>query len=232
AFEGVLAKNVAAPADYAKAMKYYFETIMAPFKKFVLRALDRIKDLPIRYVATGHGPVVDETNLEITKSVYADWAMTAPKPTIPRVVIAYASAYGYTEKMAFAIHQGIEAAFAGQVLVELHDLVTTKTEDVIASIETAQGFLIGSTTILGDTLPPVWDLLARLNPQLHGGKFASGFGSYGWSGEAVFHIINRLGQLKMKTIEGLRIRFNPSEDQRREAQAFGVRFSDFMQGKT
>ncbi len=230
AFEGVLAKNVANQADYVRAMKYYFDSIMAPFKKFVLRALDRIKNLPIRYVATGHGPVVDETNLASTKAQYGKWALATPKPATPLVIIAYASAYGFTKKLAVAVQEGIEAAYSGQVRVKMHDLVETKTEEVIADIEAADGFLIGSTTILGDTLPPVWDVLARLNPQINGGKFASAFGSYGWSGEAVFHIINRLGQLKMKTIEGLRIRFNPSADQQQEARAFGIRFGDFMQG--
>ncbi len=44
------------------------------------------------------------------------------------------------------------------------------------------------------------------------------------------NIMARLGQLKMKTIEGYRLRFNPSEDQLKEAFAFGVKFAEFMQG--
>lgn len=43
--------------DYFDEMKYYFDVIMGPFKRFVLMGLDRIKDLNIDIVAPSHGPV-------------------------------------------------------------------------------------------------------------------------------------------------------------------------------
>jgi len=229
AFEGVFAKNVKEPEDYRKALKDYFDAIMSPFKKFVLKGLDRIKDLPLKYVATSHGPVLDETNIEEAKALYAKWAEIKPKNSVPLVVIPVASAYGYTKKMSEEVKRGIEAGFAGNVKVEVYDVVGTMTHYIVDRIEAADAFLIGSTTILSDTLKPIWDILSSLNPVVNGGKFASAFGSYGWSGEAVPNIMARLAQLKMKTIEGYRLRFNPSEDQLKEAFAFGLKFAGFMQ---
>ncbi|MDP3130960.1 MAG: FprA family A-type flavoprotein, partial [Bacillota bacterium] len=230
AFEGVFAKNVKEPEDYRKALKDYFDAIMSPFLKFVQKGLERIKDLPLKYVATSHGPVLDETNIEEAKALYAKWAQIKPKNAVPLVVIPVASAYGYTRKMAEEVKRGIETGFAGNVKVEIYDIIGTMTHYIVDRIAASDAFLIGSTTILSDTLKPIWDILSSMNPVVNGGKFASAFGSYGWSGEAVPNIMARLSQLKMKTIEGYRLRFNPSDDQLKETFDFGVKFARFMQG--
>lgn len=40
--------------------------IMGPFKPFVLKALDKIKDLSIKFICPGHGMVLDGANIENT----------------------------------------------------------------------------------------------------------------------------------------------------------------------
>lgn len=232
AFEGVLARNVEDIEAYRISLKYYFDCIMSPFKGFVRKALDRIAALAIDYVATGHGPVVDSSNYRETTALYREWSKAKDPNRPPLVVIPYATAYGYTFQMAEAIMEGIRSSFDGRVLVESYDLVLHKPSDVVKRIEEADGFLIGTTTILSDSVEPIWEVLYKLNPVIHGGKFAGAFGSYGWSGEGVTNVMARIKQLRMKTIEGLRIKFNPSEDQLAECKAFGVQFGHLMQGKT
>ena len=74
-------------------------------------------------------------------------------------------------------------------------------------------------------MKPIWDLTTSIYPVTHGGKIASAFGSYGWSGEGVPHMIERLAQLKMKVYgQGLRVRFKPSKAQLAEAYEFGYNF--------
>ena len=58
-------------------------------------------------------------------------------------------------------------------------------------------------------------------PPIHGGKLASAFGSYGWSGEGVPHIIARLKQIHLRVVDGFRVRFKPSERELAEAVSFG-----------
>ncbi len=61
----------------------------------------------------------------------------------------------------------------------------------------------------------------------HRGKLASAFGSYGWSGEAVPDLMERIKQLKMKPFkEGFKIRFKPSDSQLSEAYEFGKEFAE------
>ena len=43
--------------DYFVEMKYYFDCIMGPFKKFVLMALNKIEGLNFDIIAPSHGPV-------------------------------------------------------------------------------------------------------------------------------------------------------------------------------
>ena len=88
----------------------------------------------------------------------------------------------------------------------------------------ADGFLLGTPTIVGEALKPIWDLTTGMFATTHGGKLASAFGSYGWSGEGVPHIMERLKQLKMKTVEPVRVRFKPSEGQMEQAREFGQNF--------
>ena len=60
---------------------------------------------------------------------------------------------------------------------------------------------------------------------MHGGKLASAFGSYGWSGEGVPHIIEHLRQLRMNVPDdGFRVRLKPSETQLLDAYEYGYNF--------
>ena len=102
---------------------------------------------------------------------------------------------------------------------------TSDQAQVLGEIYWADGLLFGTPTILGEALKPIWDLTTSIFPVLHGGKIASAFGSYGWSGEAVPHMIERLKQLRMKVYgNGLRVRFKPSEAQLADAYEFGYNF--------
>ncbi|MDD2619238.1 MAG: (4Fe-4S)-binding protein [Syntrophomonadaceae bacterium] len=208
--------------DYSTAFKYYFDMIMGPFKPQVIKALDRIKDLDIEIICPGHGPVL-RRNLADYLQTYRSWAAPATqKETCPKIVIAYYTAYGYTEQMAQAIVKGLEKA--GDFDLKVFNLLDCSLEDVLGEIENAQGLLIGSPTINKDTLPPVWNLLSQLSPIIHHGIVAAAFGAYGWSGEAVPNIEKRLLMLRMNVLPGFRRRFKPSKLQMEEAEGFGADF--------
>lgn len=84
---------------------------------------------------------------------------------------------------------------------------------------------------MGEALKPIWELVTSIFAGTHGGKLASAFGSYGWSGEGVPHIIERLKQLRMKVVDGLRVRFKPSEADLVDAYEYGYQFGCTLQNK-
>lgn len=221
-FDEILSSKVTDQEGYMSALRYYFDNIMGPFKPYVLKAIDKIKDLDFDMVCPGHGPVLDEDPWKII-NIYKGWSTEENPNTKKTVVIPYVAAYGYTQVLAEKITEGIKAS--GDIEVKLFDMVTSDQAQVLGEIYWADGLLFGTPTILGEALKPIWDLTTSIFPVLHGGKIASAFGSYGWSGEAVPHMIERLKQLRMKVYgNGLRVRFKPSEAQLADAYEFGYNF--------
>ncbi|MBR4425748.1 MAG: FAD-dependent oxidoreductase [Oscillospiraceae bacterium] len=221
--EGILRSKVTDTEGYLRATKYYFDNIIGPFAvPFMADALDRIKDLDIRMICTGHGPVLD-SHLDEIFDLYHQWCARPEERERKLVVVPYVSSYGYTAQLAERIAAGV--ADAGPIDVHTYDMVTTEAGPVVAEMAKADGLLFGSPTILGEALKPIWDLTLSLFPPVHGGKHASAFGSYGWSGEAVPHLLDRLRQLHCKVEdEGFRVRLLPSENQLLDAYEFGYRF--------
>ena len=213
--------------NYMEALRYYFDCIMGPFKPYVLKAIDKIKDLDINTICTGHGPVLRENPWRIV-DLYKQWS--TPQETdahAPKIVMPYVSAYGYTEELANKIAEGIHSV--GDFTVNMYDMVHVKKDKILEDISDAQGLLFGSPTINGDALEPIMDLLLSLNPIVHGGKVAAAFGSFGWSGEAVPNIEDRLRQLRMVIVPGLKINFKPSTNDLDKAYTLGVNFASKIQ---
>ncbi len=229
-FDGILLSKVTDNDGYLRALKYYFDCIIGPFKNpFMIKALDRIKDLEIDMICTGHGPVLD-CRIDEIMEYYRKWSnVTNPNPR-KTVIIPYVSAYGYTRELAHKIAEGIEAS--GDIDVRTYDMETADQAKVLEELEFADGILFGSPTIVGEALKPIWDLTTSIFARTHGNKLASAFGSYGWSGEAVPHIIERLKQLRMKVVdEGFRVKFKPSESELSDAYDYGYNFGFLLLNK-
>jgi len=219
----VLQSTIKNHDDFMNSFDFYFKSILSPFKKFYLQAIEKIEKLEIDMICTGHGPILDEDPWKMIK--LSKEYSTEMNPNEGKVVvIPYVSAYGYTKQLAETIKNGIEET---GIKVELYDMETADKNEVLDRIYWADGVLFGSPTILGEALEPIWDILTSMFAPIHKGKIASAFGSYGWSGEAVPHIIERLKQLRMKTFgEGLKVRFKPSEAQLYSAHDFGLQFGN------
>ncbi|NDL68389.1 FprA family A-type flavoprotein [Anaerotalea alkaliphila] len=224
AFDGVLLSKLEDRTGYHKALRYYFDMIFGPFKPYMLAAIEKIQNLDLDLICTGHGPVLDVDPMEIVE-LSRQWATEENPNPRPSIVVPYVSAYGYTEMMAKEIRRAIAESYPGKVDVHLYDLVTADMGEVMDRIYWADGLLFGSPTINSDVLPPIWNLLVSLNPIVHGKKHASAFGSYGWSGEAVKNIEARLKQLRFKVTPGLKIVFKPNPEELLETYRFGQDFA-------
>ncbi|NRT79171.1 FprA family A-type flavoprotein [Clostridium beijerinckii] len=229
-FDGILLSKVTDNDGYLRALKYYFDCIIGPFKNpFMIKALDRIKDLEIDMICTGHGPVLD-CRIDEIMEYYKKWSNVSNPNPRKTVIIPYVSAYGYTKELAEKIAEGIKAS--GDIDVRVYDMVEADKDKVLEELEFADGILFGTPTIVGEALKPIWDLTTSIFARTHGNKLASAFGSYGWSGEAVPHIIERLKQLRMKVVdEGFRVKFKPSESELSDAYDYGYNFGFLLLNK-
>ncbi|MGI6070822.1 MAG: FAD-dependent oxidoreductase, partial [Blautia sp.] len=207
--------------DYMRAAKYYFDCIIGPFKPYMRKALERVRQLDVSMICTGHGPVLD-TDIDFMMNTYEKWCTVINPNKEKTVVMPYVSAYGYTREIGQEIARGIKES--GDIKVLMFDMVESNEEEVLEAIGFADGLLFGTPTIVGEALKPIWNLTTSMFAGTHGGKLASAYGSYGWSGEGVPHILERLKQLHMKVTEGFKVRFRPSDAQLVDAYEYGFDF--------
>lgn len=106
AFEGLRVSEVKDHEAYQSALKYYYDHILKPFRPFMRKALDKVEGLNVKMICPGHGPVLD-CGLDAIVEQYRRWNV---EPQLEnKLILAYVSAYGYTEQLAQAIAVGLKA---------------------------------------------------------------------------------------------------------------------------
>lgn len=211
--------------SFDEAFKYYFDVILKPFSKFMLKAIEKIKDLEIGIICPGHGPILrkDWKKWVETSKRYSEEALKRPER--PQVFIPYVSAYYKTGLIAEKIAEGIR--LAGNIDVEIMDVETTPLGEVDEKIGRSSGVLVGSPTINQNILLPIYKLFAVVNPLRDKGKLAAAFGSYGWSGENKDMIEANLRNLKLKIFdEGIFVKFSPNADDEQMCIDYGKAFGE------
>lgn len=219
--------------DFRFSFDYYYAHIMRPFKQHVMEALKLIEPLPLTMIAPTHGPILRDRPRryvthyrELSTSSLTDEMVDQEKT----LIVFYMSSYGNTARMAEAICAGAEERDG--VRVSLYDLEGGETEPFVNLIEMADALAFGSPTINGDAVKPVWELLSSLAVVNLKGKIGAAFGSYGWSGEAVRMIEDRMRGLKMRIpIGGLRIKLIPTDEELDDCRDFGREISGALLGE-
>ncbi len=219
--------------DFDDAFKYYFDVILKPFSKFMLKAIEKIKPLDIQAICPGHGPILRKNwKKYVDLSVkYSLEYMKIKENAGKRVLIAYVSAYGYTGIMAKLIAEGIAAN--GKVEVDLADIENMSPGEVEEKLIKSDALLVGSPTINQNTLIPVYKLFGLINPLRDKQKLAAAFGSFGWSGEAVKVIEDTLRNLKLTIAQDpVSVKFYPHGEKADELKLFGKNFAEKVLGES
>lgn len=219
--------------DFRFSFDYYYAHIMRPFKKHVMDALKLIEPLQIKLIAPTHGPILRERPRRYVTH-YRELSTSSLTSQIGNedlsFIIFYMSSYGNTARMAEEISEG--ASEIEGVRVSLYDLEGGETDPFVDLIEEADALLFGSPTINGDAVKPVWDLLSSLAVVNLKSKLGGAFGSYGWSGEAVRMIEDRMRGLKMQIPKpGLRVKLIPNEEELETCRNFGREIAEVLTGK-
>ncbi|MCY6959048.1 FprA family A-type flavoprotein [Clostridium brassicae] len=211
--------------EYLKEFKYYFDVIMGPFKKFVLVALEKIRDLDIEIIAPSHGLIHTGKYVKEVIDLYKEFSKE--QPVEKNVQIFYISAYHNTEKMAEYLCKKINEK---GIKTEVHEITSMDLDKALNLVNKASGILIGSPTINQDAVEPAWRLLTSISLIPNRGKAAAAFGSYGWSGEGVPMMMERLKSMKFKIIdEGFRFKFVPDDKEYKIADEFVEKFINIIE---
>ncbi len=209
--------------DFRFSFEYYYAHIMRPFKEYVNRALTLIEPLALDKIFPAHGPLLRDQPQKYVQR-YRELSSSALQSEISAgektLLIFYISSYGNTRRMAEAVYEG--AMSVEGVRVSLYDLEGSEISPFVDLIEGADGILFGTPTINGDAVKPVWDLLSSLAVVNLKSKLGGVFGSYGWTGEGVKMVEDRLRGLKLRVpIPGIRIKLIPTDEEIQLCRDFG-----------
>lgn len=112
-----------------------------------------------------------------------------------------------------------------QVTVKLFNLAKTDKNDAITEIFKSKAILLGSSTINNGILVHVAALLEEIQGLKFKNKAAGAFGSYGWSGEAVKIMLERLEKSKFKILDkGLKVTWSPDDENMAACKDYGKSF--------
>jgi flavorubredoxin len=191
------------PSVMEGAKRYYAE-IMMPFRKTLIRNLQKIRALEIDMIAPSHGPIYDQP--EEILSAYEDWVS---ERVSNQVVIPYVTMHGSTQAMvdhltAALVERGVE--------VKLFELTTTDIGKLAMALVDAATVVIGTPTVLGGPHPAVFSvthLANALRPKL---RYAAIIGSYGWGTKAVEQISALIPNLEVEVLSTVLCKGVPGED--------------------
>jgi flavorubredoxin len=202
---------------YREAAKY-FANILLPFSPQVRRCLKQVAELklPIKTVAPDHGPVFRRDPSWIV-NLYDKWATQRPTT---KAVIVFDTMWHSTAKMARAIEEGLR--HGGAAPVQLAPLGSNHRSDVATELLDAGALIVGSPTLNNHLFPTVADMLAYVEGLRPRNLVGAGFGSYGWSGEAVRRIDEALERMKVQRVaESVKVKYVPNADALAQCRQLG-----------
>jgi flavorubredoxin/flavin reductase (DIM6/NTAB) family NADH-FMN oxidoreductase RutF len=198
--------------------RYYYDCLMAPMARQVEAVVDRLDALPIRTIAPGHGPAI-ATSWRSLLADYRRWGESQGRSGLT-VTLLYASAYGNTAAIADALAQGV--ARSG-VRVESLNCEFAPSEQLIAAIRAGDALLIGSPTLGGHAPTPIVSALGTVLAEGDREKPVGVFGSFGWSGEAIDLLENKLRDGGFRfAFEPIRVKFSPDPATLRTLEETGI----------
>jgi anaerobic nitric oxide reductase flavorubredoxin len=203
---------------FQECIKYY-ANILTPFSALVDKKIKEFVslNLPLDMICTSHGVVWRDNPLQIVTK-YLEWAASYQEN---QITIIYDTMWDGTRKMAEAIAKGITGADR-DVVVKVFNASRADKNDIITEVFKSKAILVGSPTINRGILSAVAAILEEIRGLGFRNKKAAAFGAYGWSGESVKMISERLKEGGFTLVnDGLKLLWNPDQQGLDDCVTFG-----------
>jgi len=166
-------------------------------------------------IAPSHGIIWRSLIPNIVEE-YTKWANYE---TENKALIVYDSMWGSTEKIAFALAEGIEET---GIPVNIRNLKNTDISDIITEVISSKFILLGSPTMNNTMLPSMGGFLTYLKGLRPRNRIGLVFGSYGWGGQAVGEIEKILKELQWNLpISSVKLNYIPNQNDLKNAKIVG-----------
>lgn len=222
ALRGILFDDECKDKDfYIKQMLRYYANIVATFSAPVLKAIEKLSNLPVQVIAPSHGLIWRE-DPRMVVDLYKKWAQYSSSPSEKAVTLLYGSMYGNTEKIMSSVLNGLSKT---GIPVDVFNVTQTHVSYILASLWKNRGVIVGAPTYEGSLFPPMADVLHMANVKHIQSKITAIFGSYGWSGGASKKIKEMIEPLKWEVVDVLDINGGPTHEDLQRAEEFGYSFA-------
>lgn len=206
---------------YQEAIKYY-ANILTPFSPLVTNKIKEVLsfELPVDMIATSHGVIWRDNPAQIIER-YLEWADGYEEN---QITLVYDSMWGATRRMAEGIAQGMKMEDP-DVVIKLYNAAKTDKNDVITEMFKSKAILVGSSTVNKSIMSATGGILDMIRGLGLKNKKAAAFASYGWSGESVDIINEKLKAARLDLVNnGIKALWKPNEEAIEECVEFGREF--------
>lgn len=194
---------------YKEAIKYY-TNILNPFSNLVAKKIEEIvaMNLPIDIIAPSHGAIWRERPMQIVEQ-YAKWADAYQEN---QVTVAYDTMWEGTTQIAHAIAEEIRRQ-SPETVVKVFNVAKADKNEVMTEVFKSKAIAVGSPTVSNSILSSVAGWIEFLKQLKFKKKKAGAFGCYGWSGESVKILQEKLKDAGFEVVdENIRAFWKPTEE--------------------
>ena len=202
----------------------YYANILTPFSPRVIKKIEEFVSLklPLDMICTSHGVIWRDNPAQIVEQ-YMEWAKNYKEN---QVTIVYDTMSYGTQTMAEHIAKGVSEKDS-ETCVKTFNLSLSDINDVVTEVFKSKMIIVGSPTLNNGLMGPVAMFLDGLKGLRLRNKRAAAFGSYGWSGEAVKIIIERLKNNKLEVSENsLNLKWEPDQEGLDSCVEFGRQLAE------
>lgn len=193
---------------YKEAMKY-FVNILNPFAPIVARKIEEIKslNLPIDIIAPSHGVIWRDNPMQIVEK-YSIWASNYQEN---QITVIYDTMWEGTAKIAHKIAEEVHNQ-AEETVVKVFNISKADKNEIMTEVFKSKAIAVGSPTISNSIMSSVAGWLEFLKQLKFKSKKAAVFGCYGWSGESVKVLEQKLNEAGFAVIDDkINSLWNPDE---------------------
>ena len=194
---------------WKEAMKY-FANILNPFAAILTKKLEEITklNLPIDIIAPSHGAIWRDDPLQIVRK-YSEWADAYQED---QITIAYDTMWEGTTRIAHEIASEV-ARQSPSTVVKVFNVSKADKNEVMTEIFRSKAVALGSPTVGNGILSSMAGFIEFVRQLKFRNKKAAAFGCYGWSGESVKILQEKLRESGFAVIdENIRAMWTASSD--------------------
>lgn len=175
----------------------YYANIVSTFSGFVLKAIEKLKNLDIKVIAPSHGIIYRDNPLKIVER-YKKLASYHNGPAEKEITLIWSSMYGNTEALVMPVVKAVESQ---GIRINIHRIPQEHVTFALASAWKSQGLIFGMPTYEYKMFPPMSHVIDIFDRSHVKSRNVFRFGSFGWSGGAQKQFLQMTEGLKWKSIE-------------------------------